>query len=120
MKTYRSKITGVFVGRQADQIEGEEYETVEVPTNPKEALIDFLNTIQKVDGQPSEPEPAPPAGWLRKWQLEKQEQGQELHLAIELDQAIMRAPFERCMRLAELVYSRLGDFAKKEKKDDAS
>ena len=114
MKTYRSKQTGVFVGRQADQVESEDYEVVEVPT-AKDDLIQFINELAPASepAEAAEPVTAPePAGWLRTWQAEKAEQGAEWDLALELDEAIMRAPLPKAMRLAELAYGRLSEFKK--------
>ncbi len=116
MKTYRSQTTGLFVGRQADQLPDELYEVVEIPIS-KDELIEFINQLQpaeeKVHGEPST-EPTR-VDWLRQWEIDTKERGRELELALELDAAIMRAPMLKCLRLAELIYGRLGDLAGKEK-----
>lgn len=125
MKTYRSKTTGLFVGRQADQIDGEDYEIVEVPTNPKEALLEFLNQLQgeQVVPSPASSSPVPPASPRPQPSEEEQVYAQfRAEVAegrVELDEFMLNAPLDMCLRLMALITDRTREHLNRKEKQNA-
>lgn len=122
MKTYRSKTTGSFVGRQADQVDGEEYEIVEVPTD-KDGLLGFINKLhaEQVIPSPVSDVPAPPVA-PRPQPTKEEEAILNFRAAIaegrvEIDEWLLRAPLDMCLRLAGLIHERIRDHFVKEQKN---
>lgn len=109
MKTYRSKETGLFVGRQVDQVDGETYEVVEVPTS-KDELIEFLNQSQQVspvpaaDSPPLETSPVPQS--TEAEQTYARFRADVAEGRVDLEETLWAAPLEVCLRLASIVYER--------------
>lgn len=124
MKTYRSNETGLFVARQADQVEGETYETVEVPTNPKEEHIKFLNQLQAEQPLPLAVSDSPAPRMSDRPQPTEEEQCYAQFRAdvaegrVLLDEYLLAAPLDVCLRLAGLVYERTREHYAKEKRND--
>lgn len=118
MKTYRSKQTGVFVGRQVDQLPEESYEIVEVPNTAKEELLKFLNELQGERPIPSDDSAPPVPATSNKPQPTEEEQTYAQFRAdvaagrVDLDETLLAAPLDTCLRLAGLIYERLREFKK--------
>ena len=112
MRAY--KLTdGTHVGTQAEIVG--DFEQVEVPTD-KEGLLKYINNLQLTSTPEPESEPEPtPMGWLSEWQAEKAGQDEELNLNVELDEALLRAPLDTCLRLLSLVAERTREHLSKEK-----
>lgn len=122
MKTYRSKETGLFVGRQADQVDGETYETVEVPTS-KDELIEFLNQLQSEQAVPLpvSDSPSPPT------QDMPQPSDSDVTYAsfrasvaegrVDLDETLLAAPLDVSLRLLGLVTERIREHYAKENRN---
>jgi hypothetical protein len=122
MKTYRSNETGLFVGRQLDKVAGETYTEVEVPTNPKEDLLKFLNEISSQSLATPIAEAAPAPSTSTQPQPTEDEQAYVRFRAevaegrVDIDEWMLNAPLDVCLRLMGLITDRTrAHFAKGKK-----
>lgn len=124
VKTYRLE-NGTYVGTQAEIPKGETFETVEVPTNPKEDLLKFLNEL--VLSQPVTPiqaDDTPPAATSTVPQSTEEERVYAQFRAnvaagrVDLDETILAAPLDVSLRLLGLVSERIREHYAKGKRNE--
>lgn len=122
MKTYRSIQTGVYVGRQADQQDGEDYEIVEIPID-KEGLIEFVNGLQSLpsdDVAPPAPRASPRPEPSEEDKAYARFRADVAEGRVDLDETILAAPLETVLRLSGLVHERIREFYLKAKRSTST
>lgn len=118
MKMYETG-EGFLVGTQAEIPKGDPIKVVEVPTNPKEALIEFLNNRRS---QPTtqEPESEPEAVALPEASPEDQLYAsfrtEVIDGKVQLDEFLLAAPLDMSLRLLGLISERVREHFAKEKR----